>query len=82
VTIHHGAERLPSVKDYLVVLLPIGPQIGIKRLTEIYHRPEIPHNARGITSVDEICDFMLEIMPPYKEALEDRLSCSVYSNQP
>jgi primary-amine oxidase len=75
VTIHHGAEHLPSVKDYLVGPLPIGPQTGIRRLTEIYHRPDIPHNARGITSIDEIRDFMLRIIPSYSEAFEVCLSC-------
>jgi primary-amine oxidase len=51
VSIHLGARPLaqggPVVKDYLVGPLPIGDETTLKELTEIYHREDIPFNARG-----------------------------------
>ncbi|ESK96748.1 copper amine oxidase [Moniliophthora roreri MCA 2997] len=49
VTIHHGAALEPTIADYLVGPLPIGPSTTMRNLTEIYHR-DIPYNARGFIS--------------------------------
>ena len=54
VSIHLGArpeaEGGPVIKDYLVGPLPIGDKTALKELTEIYHRDDIPFNARGFGS--------------------------------
>ena len=64
VTIHHGGVRVPVVVDYLVGPLPVGPRTTIRPLKEIYHRDDIPFNARGFSNIDEISSFLaLETAP-------------------
>jgi primary-amine oxidase len=70
VTIHHGASHDPVVKDYLVGPLPISAQTEMKQLTEIYHRPDIPYNARGITLETEFPGILGSIMPPLADAMQ------------
>ncbi|KAI0091340.1 amine oxidase catalytic domain-containing protein [Irpex rosettiformis] len=51
VSIHLGArpeaEGGPVIKDYVVGPLPVSDETTLKELTEIYHRDDIPYNARG-----------------------------------
>jgi primary-amine oxidase len=64
VTIHHGGVEVPAVVDYLVGPLPVGPRTTIRSLKEIYHRDDIPFNARGFSNIDEISSFLaLETAP-------------------
>ena len=64
VTIHHGGVEVPVVVDYLVGPLPVGPRTTIRPLKEIYHRDDIPLNARGFSNIDEISSFLaLETAP-------------------
>ena len=64
VTIHHGGVEVPVVVDYLVGPLPVGPRTTIRPLKEIYHRDDIPFNARGFSNLDEISSFLaLETAP-------------------
>ena len=64
VTIHHGGIEVPVVVDYLVGPLPVGPRTSIRPLKEIYHRDDIPFNARGFSDIDEISNFLaLETAP-------------------
>ncbi|KAF7971714.1 hypothetical protein HWV62_20073 [Athelia sp. TMB] len=80
VTIHHGGWEVPVVRDYLVGPLPDDSQhskqgglegIGMRQLTEIYHRPDIPFNARGFDRSKEINAFLARIMPPFSPVLQD-----------
>lgn len=54
VSIHHGArpeaEGGPVIKDYIVGPLPVGSKTALTELKEIYHRDDIPYNARGFGS--------------------------------
>ena len=64
VTIHHGGVEVPAVVDYLVGPLPVGPRTTIRPLKEIYHRDNIPFNARGFVDIEEISGFLaLETAP-------------------
>ena len=54
VTIHHGGVQVPTVVDYLVGPLPVGPRTNIRLLKEIYHRDDIPFNARGFCEGEEL----------------------------
>ncbi|KAL6298051.1 amine oxidase catalytic domain-containing protein [Sparassis latifolia] len=67
VTIHHSATTVPVVKDWLVGPLPVGAKTAMRQLTEIYHRDEIPHNARGFTRLWEMQPLLAKIMPPLAE---------------
>ena len=58
VTIHHGGVEVPVVMDYLVGPLPVGSRTTIRPLKEIYHRDDIPFNARGFVDIEEISDFL------------------------
>jgi primary-amine oxidase len=71
VTIHHGSDETPFVKDYLVGPLPVGPQTVIRRLTDIYHRPDIPYAARGFAFPIpvELTSLARMIGVPYADAL-------------
>lgn len=69
VTVHHGADTKPVIKDYLVGPLPIGPHTTMKQLTEIYHRADIPHNARGYATATELSRLLSTIAPPLEEAM-------------
>ena len=47
--INRGGDREPTVRNFLVSPLPISGRTTIKPLLDIYHRPIVPHNARGIS---------------------------------
>lgn len=71
VTIHHGSDKEPSVRDYLVGPLPINEEISSMRpLTEIYHRDTVPYNARGYTDLNEIARTLGEFMVPLSEVTQ------------
>ncbi|PSS37788.1 hypothetical protein PHLCEN_2v389 [Hermanssonia centrifuga] len=71
VTIHHGARNDqdggPVIREYLVGPLDVREDMTIKRLTEIYHREEIPFNARAYTKPAELAPFLASIMTPLAE---------------
>ncbi|KAF8805988.1 amine oxidase catalytic domain-containing protein [Phlegmacium glaucopus] len=71
VTIHHGGVPVPAVMDYLVGPLPLGPQTAIRRLKEIYHRDDIPYNARGFGNIEEIPLFLARKIAPVAHAIEE-----------
>ncbi|EMD39459.1 hypothetical protein CERSUDRAFT_91968 [Gelatoporia subvermispora B] len=72
VTLHEGAAREPVVRDYLVGPLPVGEDTTMRPLTEIYHRPDIPYNARGYTvPFSELSPLLLRIMTPLAEATQE-----------
>ncbi|KAF8887255.1 amine oxidase catalytic domain-containing protein [Gymnopilus junonius] len=77
VTLHHGGWKEPVVKDYIVGPLPIGTQTTIRPLTEIYHRNDIPFNARGLSHIMELVDWLADavrtIRGSIKGALNDTL---------
>ena len=70
VTIHHGGVRVPVVVDYLVGPLPVGPRTTIRPLKEIYHRDDIPFNARGFSNIDEISSFLAVETAPIAYVME------------
>ena len=76
VTIHHGARNEenggPVIKDYVVGPLPIDTNTTMRGLTEIYHREEIPFNARMATVSKELTPLLTKIMTPLAEATEAR----------
>ncbi|KAH9482139.1 Amiloride-sensitive amine oxidase [copper-containing] [Psilocybe cubensis] len=71
VTIQHGGLKIPEIKDYLVGPLPIGSATKIRRLTEIYHREDIPFNAYALTNWTSIPSFMARAVKPLIPAMED-----------
>ncbi|OCH86254.1 amine oxidase catalytic domain-containing protein [Obba rivulosa] len=72
VTLHLGAEDEPVVRDYLVGPLPVNEDTSIRPLTEIYHIPEIPYNARGYTvPFAELSPLLLRVMAPLAEATQE-----------
>jgi primary-amine oxidase len=77
VTIHHGGVQVPAVVDYLVGPLPVGPRTAIRPLKEIYHRDDIPFNARGIADVDEIASFLTKKTAPIAHVMEVSMRSSV-----
>ena len=70
VTIHHGGVKLPFVVDYLVGPLPVGPRTAIRPLKEIYHRDDIPFNARGFGGIEELSFFLAQAVAPIAHAME------------
>ena len=70
VTIHHGGVDVPAVVDYLVGPLPVGPRTTIRPLKEIYHRDNIPFNARGFADIDEISGFLALATAPIAYVME------------
>ena len=73
VTIHHGAAASPKVQDYLVGPLPVGESTGIRELKDVYHREEIPYNARGYTTMGELHPILIDVMPKMAEATQVRM---------
>ncbi|KAI0689816.1 amine oxidase catalytic domain-containing protein [Cytidiella melzeri] len=77
VSIHLGAnpdaEGGPVIKDYLVGPLPIGDETVMKELTEIYHRDDIPFNARGFgaTPFFELPYLLGTFMPRIADVTQD-----------
>lgn len=80
VTIHLGAAASPRVQDYLVGPVPVGESTGIRELQDVYHREDIPYNARGYTTLGELHPILIDVMPKMAEATQVRtcacLSCS------
>ncbi|KAF9477828.1 amine oxidase catalytic domain-containing protein [Pholiota conissans] len=71
VTIHHGGWKEPVVKDYLVGPLPIGSATKMRPLTEIYHRADIPFNARGLSTIGEMTLVLAQQMAPISDILQE-----------
>ena len=77
VTIHHGGVKVPVVMDYLVGPLPVGPRTTIRPLKEIYHREDIPFNARGFGDIEELPLFLAREVAPIAHAMEVNMHSSV-----
>ncbi|EKM58084.1 uncharacterized protein PHACADRAFT_206924 [Phanerochaete carnosa HHB-10118-sp] len=75
VTIHHAArtteEGGPVIKDYLVGPLPVGQNTSMRELTEIYHREDIPYNARGFSLPAEFTPLLMKHMPRSAEVTKE-----------
>ena len=61
---------MPAVVDYLVGPLPVGPRTTIRPLMEIYHRDDIPFNARGFSDIEELSRFLALATAPIANAME------------
>lgn len=48
VVINFGGHKVPTTENFVVAPLPISNKTTIRPLTERYHRPIIPHNARTL----------------------------------
>ena len=70
VTLHHGSDPKPSLKDYLVGPLPVGPHTGMRRLTDIYDRDEVPLNARGYSPRTDTQFLLTQITPQLADAMQ------------
>ena len=70
VTIHHGGVQEPVIVDYLVGPLPVGPRTAIRPLKEIYHREDIPFNARGFGDIEEPPLFLAREVTPIAHVME------------
>lgn len=71
VTINHGGVESPVTRDYLVGPLPTSSTTTIRQLTEIYHREDIPFNARGVPDVISMFGALGKTMAPLEAALKD-----------
>lgn len=75
VTVQQGGrsteEGGPAVTDYLVGPLPIGEKTSMRELTEIYHRPDIPFNARGFAIPTELTSLLMTYMPRLAHVTKD-----------
>ena len=58
------------VKDYLVGPLPVGIKTAIKPLLDIYHREDIPFNARGLLQWTDLSMFLAKEIKPLMHAME------------
>jgi primary-amine oxidase len=74
VTIHHGGIQVPTVVDYLVGPLPVGPRTSMRTLKEIYHRNDIPFNARGFADTEELPLFLARQLAPISDVMEVSIS--------
>jgi primary-amine oxidase len=70
VTINHGGLEVPVTRDYLVGPLPISPETTIRRLTDIYHREDIPFNARGLPDVIAFFGDLGKTLAPMSDIIE------------
>lgn len=81
VTIHHGARTVkdggPTVKDYLVGPLPLynDKKTIMRPLTEIYHRNDIPFNARAALAPAELAPFLASVMSPIASVTQVSCYC-------
>ncbi|KAL0953888.1 hypothetical protein HGRIS_005060 [Hohenbuehelia grisea] len=66
--VHHGAASPPSVKDYELGPLPVGPKTTMKE-REIYHNT-IPYDARGVSLGSELGKLLGHIMPPIADTVQ------------
>ena len=48
VVINFGGHKIPTTRNFVVAPLPISNNTTLRPLTERYHRPVIPHNARTL----------------------------------
>ncbi|KAF8590695.1 amine oxidase catalytic domain-containing protein [Ramaria rubella] len=71
VIIHHGAAPVPIIKEYMVGPLPVGPQTEMSEVKGIYHRDDIPYNARGQVNPTELAPLISSIMPQLAEATQE-----------
>ncbi|KAF8324260.1 copper amine oxidase [Cantharellus anzutake] len=60
VVINRGGDQEPTVRNFLVYPLPISSKTTMEPLLDIYHKPVIPHNARGISWNDDILKTSIE----------------------
>lgn len=86
VAVHFGgrseAEGGPVIKDYLVGPLPIGAHTTIEELTGIYHREDIPYNARGFVLPTEMTPLLMSYMPRLTEVTKVTQIPSSIDSQP
>lgn len=60
----------PMIKNYLVGPLPVGVKTVIKPLVDIYHRGDIPFNARGLAQFTELPLFLAKEVKPIMHVME------------
>ena len=77
VTIDHGGLEAPVTRDYVIGPLPTSGKTKIRQLTEIYHRPDIPFNARGLLDYTTLLETIGKAMAPMAAAIEVRLVVTV-----
>lgn len=61
-------EGGPVIRDYLVGPLPISGNTTMRELKDIYHRDDIPWNARGFSIPTELTPLLVSYMPRLAEA--------------
>jgi primary-amine oxidase len=70
VTVHHGGIKLPLIRDYLVGPLPVSAKTSMRNLTNIYHREDIPYNARGYLVATEMSPLIQDVAPRLAEVTQ------------
>lgn len=70
VTIDHGGLGVPVTRDYVVGPLPTSEGTSIRHLKEIYHREDIPFNARGLMDVTSLLETLGKAMAPMADAVK------------
>ncbi|KAF4599302.1 hypothetical protein EYR40_006394 [Pleurotus pulmonarius] len=73
VVLHHGAQERPVVKDYIIGPLPVSKRTTMEERTGVYHRDDIPYEARVISYGAELGAMMTQLMPPLAEAMQGLL---------
>lgn len=72
VTIQHGAEREPYIRDYLVGPLPPSEHTAFAPLEGVYHREVIPLNARYFFLTNDIGELFVAVWGPLENVTEVR----------
>ncbi|KAG9218584.1 hypothetical protein CCMSSC00406_0001302 [Pleurotus cornucopiae] len=70
VVVHLGGQEQPVIKDYLVGPLPVSDGTTLEERRGIYHREDIPYNARGFNLGPELARLLGQIMPPLAEPMQ------------
>lgn len=70
VTIHHGAQPEPVVKDYLVGPLPANPKTEMRELRNPSYPDGIPYNARGLYLNEELARFLGRVTRPLADPMK------------
>lgn len=70
--VHLGGQEQPVIKDYLVGPLPVSERTTLEERRGIYHREDIPYNARGFNLGPELARLLGQIMPPLAEPMQVR----------
>ncbi|KAF4575382.1 hypothetical protein EYR36_006741 [Pleurotus pulmonarius] len=70
VVVHLGGQEWPVIKDYIVGPLPVSERTTLEERRGIYHRDDIPYNARGFNLGPELARLLGQIMPPLSEAMQ------------